>query len=274
MNECIIKINTIEIKNSIFDNIIDRTYVILCCGETPERLKNVEKYIKILKPTRYVDFYYFKGYKNCPKSIHSNNDIINNNITIFKDAISKKYNRILVLEDDFFLHKPLEQKDINNITKFIKKNNPYFYSLGCFGIPTIKTMLNTHQKLTYNMTGGAHANIYNKDLLDKYINYIDNITSDTLYTTTPDFIFSNINNIKTYRYYKPLIYQTFPETNNQKNSWKITLGKFTPIAICGIKILGLNKSEYPGYQILYNLPLVLYIILILLIIYFIIKIIR
>ena len=171
MDECIFKIDTIELNDTIFDSIIDRTYVILCCGEI-----YVKKNINILRPTKYVDLIYFMGYKDCDKSVNTANDLLNNNIYVIKDAIKNNYNRILVLEDDFFLRKPLENKDINNITEFIKENNPDVYTLGCFGIPTISTIMYKHQKLLNNIMTKHEC----KDLFHKYIDFIDNIPKDKI----------------------------------------------------------------------------------------------
>ena len=267
MDECIFKTDTIELSDTIFDSIIDRTYVILCCGEVPERIESVKKNINILRPTKYVDLIYFMGYKDCEKSLNTANDLLNNNIYVIKDAIKNNYNRILVLEDDFFLRKPLENKDINNITEFIKENNPDVYTLGCFGIPTISTIMYKHQKLLNNVMCTSHCNIYSKDLFYKYIDFIDSIPKDKILNVATDIIFSRINDIKGYRYHEPLVFQVFPETENQQNWHLSSSNKFSvPITYNIYKILNLDKKEYPGYQILYKLPIVLYILLFLIII--------
>ena len=114
--------------------------------------------------------------------------------------------------------------------------------------------------------GQSHCNIYNKNLFYKYIDFVDNIPKDKILNFSSDQIFSHINNIKLFRYYEPLIFQLFTETENKKN-WHLVSNKFMVTITTTIhKILNLGKSEYPGYQIFYKLPIVLYILLFLIII--------
>ena len=81
-----------------------------------------------------------------------------------------------------------------------------------------------------------------------------------------DQIFSRINDIKGYRYHEPLVFQVFPETENQQNWHLVSNKSLVSIVLIIHKILNLNKKENPGYQIMYKLPIVLYILLFLIII--------
>ena len=90
-------------------------------------------------------------------------------------------------------------------------------------------------------------------ILDYYTQNYNNITIGI------DTSIANVSDIETYRYYKPLIYQKLPETQNQKEGWDNQIGSFLGfISRFFIKLVGLNKNLEPGYTILYLLPYILY----------------
>ena len=49
MDKCINKIIELTTDEGIFDNIIDCTYVLLCCGPNPQREENVYTQLNLLK---------------------------------------------------------------------------------------------------------------------------------------------------------------------------------------------------------------------------------
>ena len=258
MENCVVKIKQIYIENPIFDDIADCTYVVLCCGDNPKRLPSVLKNIHILKPTTTVKLIYNKGFKDCECSNSVNNDLVNIQSYIFRDAINNNYNRILYLEDDFILKYPIKQEDYLSINKFISKHNPDVYGMGNFGFPRIDYIFSAHEKVVLNFLGMAHCVFYNKNYMYNCLEYYKENSENTM----PDLVTKDIKNIEAYRYYKPLVYQTLPATDNQKNGWAKTMGNFlTSIIILSIKLLGLDNRLEPGYTITYIIPYVFYFII-------------
>lgn len=257
MEACINKIENINIQNSIFDEIIDCTYVILCCGSKPKRLESVLKNIKILRPTKIVKLVYNNGYKNCPLSISVNNDLVNIQKYVFKDSIKEGYNRILYLEDDFELENPIEKNTYQSINNFVKKHNPDIYGLGNFAIPNIQSIFSEHQKVIFNFLALTHALFYNRKAMEELIKYYD--INENNIRIGIDTVISEIEDIKVYRYYKPLVYQKLPATENQIEGWKNQIGFLSNISIFVINLLNLDKMIEPGYTIIYFLPYILYL---------------
>lgn len=267
MESCIYKIENIKLPNTIFDNVCDCTYVILCCGENPKRLPSVIEQIQVLRPTKNIKLIFNKGYKNCPLSCSVNNDLLNIQTYVFKDAISNGYDRILYLEDDFELKSYIPEKSVHSITNFIKQNDPNVYSLGCMSIPTLPTLLNTHQKSLFNMHGLTHALFYNSDFMIKYINYFNTYTGD-ISKVGIDVCLHYIPNISVYRYYKPLVFQKLPSTENQREGWKNQSGEITTwLGVHVIMLLSLDKQLEPGYTVIYVIPYLVYLILFILVVY-------
>jgi len=271
MEDCIYKIKEIYIENPIFDDIADCTYVILCCGKEPLRLPNVMENIKLLNPTHTVKLIYNKGFKNCPLSNTVAHDLVNIQSYVFRDAIKNKYKRILYLEDDFQLKEKIKEKDYKNIINFIQQKNPDVYGLGNCAFPTLISIFKAHEKVLFNFLGLAHAIFYNRNYMYKCLEYYKENGENTM----PDIVTKSIKNIEAYRYYKPLVYQTLPSTDNQKNSWNKTMGNFlSSISLFMIKLLKLDTRLEPGYTIIYFAPYIIYIIIALMIIYIVYKIIQ
>jgi len=263
MENCIYNIKTIELSDTIFDTVCDCTYVILCCGENPYRLPSVLKNIQILRPTRYVKLIFNKGYKQCQLSVSVNNDLVNIQKYVFKDALIKGYKRILYLEDDFQLPKQIIEKDVNNICSFIKNNNPCVYGLGNILFPSPTTIFSYHQKPILNtIFGMAHCLFYNNIGMKACYDYFDNFKGDKR-TLALDTTLCHIPGIDLYRYYKPLVMQTLPPTENQKHGWKYQTGEYgLTIWLKCVRLLNLHRSVYPGFTILYIIPYVIYILVI------------
>jgi len=274
-NNCINKIKYIEYENdTLFDEICDCTYVMLCCGDNPIREENVYKQILKLRPTKNVVIIYFMGYKKCLRSKDSTEDGFNNQMYIFQDALNKNYNRILFLEDDFFLEdKGILNTDIQKINNFISVNNIDVYGLGNFIIPTVVTLFKTHQKAYKNFMGMSHAIFYSKKYMINVLNYVilkinkEQGINNLKYGYMWDLLTCEIPDINVYRYYKPIIYQLFNNSDNQINCWKKYIGGFmSEIANRGIKTIKLDKKAQPGFNIMYKSPIIIYIIIIILII--------
>ena len=275
MDQCINKMLHIETDGGIFDEIIDCTYVLLCCGKNPQREENVYTQLEILNPSKHIIIVYNSGYKLCKYSSSSSDDLRNAQLYIFNHALDNNYKRILYLEDDFYLSQQIPNKDIDSITHFITKEDPTIYGLGNLILPSLSTLFSKHQKALGNLVYISHAIIYNQNYMKNAILFKANNPKNYMI----DQITKHIPNSKNYRYYKALIYQTFPVTDNQVNSWEIMFPK--PLKKIGmnslekfIKTTKLDKTHEPGFNILYLLPYIFYgiiFILVLLLLFFIYK---
>ena len=260
MEKCIITIKEISFTKGNFDRVTDCTYVLLCCGPNPPREESVYHSINILKPTKLVKLVYNSGYKNCECSNTAQEDMGKAQLYIFEDALKNSYKRILFLEDDFLVKKKLDRDDIYSITKFIYKQDPSVYGLGNFSIPTLDTMFSQHQRVVGNLLGMAHAVMYNAQYMRKVRRYYKK--HDTI--IMHDILTGKIDNIRNYKYYKPLIYQTFPATDNQQKCWQNMFPGWCAKGLVrfimfSIKLLKLDTQLQPGYNIIYCLPYVVYI---------------
>ena len=139
-------------------------------------------------------------------------DLIDCFIHIFKDAEQKKYNNILILEDDFiFSEEVKKQNNIEKVTSFINNctnsGQNFMYLLGCVPYLQIPSIIHNHTRVIAST--GTHASIYSKKFREETMKITqDKIDDWDLYT--------NFNCPYTFRYiYKiPLCYQLFYETDN------------------------------------------------------------
>ena len=260
MTECIHKINIIELNDTYFDSICDCTYIMLCCGDNPYREQRVIRELSKLKPTKTVKLFYFNGFKKCGRRSPTE-DAFHSQRLIFEDAIKNGFKRILFLEDDFEVHE-ISADDVKSIVAFMNDKNPDVYGLGNACIPSIGTLFKHHQRSLFNHLGMAHCVFYNQNYMRNFLDYYDKHK----YVLMHDLIVAKIPNIIAYRYYKPLVCQTFPQTKNQLLSWREQMGVCGGIAIIGVRLTGLHKSFEPGYTIIYMIPYVLYSIVLIMLI--------
>ena len=238
---------------------VDATYIIHLEGNE-KRHKNIIDQLTLYHPTKIVHIVFNKGYKKCdkPKIKNSVEDLIDTYLYILNDA--KKYNTILILEDDFMFHKDVKNHT-TNIDTFVKSHDTFIYRLGC--IPNIQIPYNMY---TYRgISGGAHCILYSKTIRNKILNDKKRITDWDIYIN-----FFSIN----YIYYTPICYQLFPNTEN-RNNWGIdnAIDYFIAqyIIIIIISLLKLDTSVEPGYSILYFTSKLIPVMLFILAIYYLIK---
>lgn len=184
--------------------------------------------------------------------------------------IKKKYENILILEDDFIFSPKIKNSlHLKNVNNFLYKNKEYnfIYLLGA--IPGLQIPFDYYNNIIYSSCG-THAVIYSKKNRDETLNYIisHNITDWDIYD---NFKFNR------YTYYIPLCYQLFPDTENKKNWGRdkgVLLVYSTSIQKIIFNFLNLDKKCEPGYsyfyyfsKILFYLLLILFLILLYFIIY-------
>jgi hypothetical protein len=258
-NKCYKK-ELIKFDSGLYDDSIDCAYILYLEGNNDRYLKLMEQ-IKKYPLTKNIYLLRNKGYKNCKKNVDvtiPTHDCIYSHYEAYVHAELNEFNNIIVLEDDFIFDKDIDnEENINAINSFLnkKKNTNFIYLFG-----TIPIIINKRDFYHYETTffGGAHTYVISKKCRQKilnqnkqdFINYID-------------FEGNLVNNSdKVYMFYKPLSYQTFPVTENQK-IWKNMYGNIMYyIYVYSIKVLKLDKQVQPGYDIVYFLAKLLPIIVV------------
>jgi len=253
----------IELDEGYLDDSVDATYIIHLEGNK-ERLQNIHLQLHKYHVTKLNYIVVNKGYKKCDKDLPQQVpavDLIDAFLTVFKDAKEKKYNNILVLEDDFFYDKCIKDPKIHNeINTFLNKNKDkeVMYYLGC--IPYLQIPLSTHNRLL--LSTGTHACIYTKPLYEKILK--DDIYSHFSSLMNPDWDYYCNRYIVRYTYYTPLCYQLFPNTQNSKH-WEKNFFNFGVVIKYMLDGLLLNTQVYPGYNYCYLISkLQLFIVILLL----------
>ena len=226
------------VNNETIFSTVDATYIIHLKGNG--RYKNVKKQLKQYPLTKNVHIVVNKGYKKYKKpNVDSpRKDVLHAYMFCFEHA--KQYNNILILEDDFIIDPSLyTHKD--NINTFVKTHIDFVYRLGC--IPFALIPYDTNNYIGFMM--GAHAIIYSTSIRTQLLK-----NQDEMYKSDYDVY---LNLYFNYVYYTPVIYQLYPETENQK--------KWGDFNVC-TKILGyilknvfhlllLDKQVNPGYDFFY-----------------------
>lgn len=234
--------------NSPIFNNVDATYIIHLEGNG--RLDHIEQQLKYYHPTKIVYIVFNKGFKKCEKNQHINKpplDLIDAFFQCFKDANSKNYGNILILEDDFIFDKEiLNIHHSNKIDDFLyeknKKEEIYVYYIGA--ITYLQSAFGDyHNRLIFST--GTQSCIYSKG----FINYLlNNVKQETINDWD---IYINFNYIR-YKYYIPLCYQTFPETENCKywDQGSLFLKYVLKILKYNMSIMKLDIQPQPGFNIM------------------------
>jgi hypothetical protein len=241
------KLKEYNFNDPIF-NSIDATYIIHLEGNG--RLDHIEQQLKYYHPSKTVYILFNKGFKKCEKSKYINKppiDLIDAFFQCFKDANNKNYENILILEDDFIFDKEiLNRQHPNKIDNFIheknKKKEIYIYYIGT--ITYLQSAFGDyHNRLIFST--GTQSCIYSKG----FINYLlNNVKQETINDWD---IYINFNYIR-YKYYIPLCYQTFPETENLKywDQDSIFLKYVLKILKYNKSIMKLDIQPQPGFNIM------------------------
>jgi hypothetical protein len=245
MNECY-KFDERNFKDSIFKNI-DVTYIVHL--ENNGRLTHIESQLQKYHPTKKIYILFNKGYKQCKKKDYidtSVKDLIDAFYTIFIHAREKKYNNILILEDDFIFDEKINENNNHSekIDEFIENNKEtiFLYYLG--SITWMQTYFNEYNNRLILSTG-THACIYSKKTRE-YI--LDNIEQKSVCDWD---VFLNTNFINRFKYFIPLCYQTFPDTENSKHwhrgSYLLYIIVFIQRSL--FKYLNLSNDVEPGFSV-------------------------
>ena len=236
-----------EFSNPIF-NSVDATYIIHLEGNG--RLDGMKEQLKYYHPSKTVYILFNKGFKKCEKDKHINKpplDLIDAFFQCFKDANSKNYENILILEDDFIFDKEiLNRQHSNRIDNFLYekkiKQKIYVYYIGT--LTYLQTAFGDyHNRLIFST--GTQSCIYSKG----FINYLlNNVKQETINDWD---IYINFNYTR-YKYYISLCYQTFPETDNLKywGQGSLFLKYIIKIFKYNMSIMKLDIQPQPGFNIM------------------------
>ncbi len=171
----------------------------------------------ILNIARKTIVQYNKGYKKCPKTCGSQKidttwkDLNYSNLTVFNN-FKKQYNNVLILEEDAEPFKNITEDDLKELNNYIL--NPQFIpiTLGSFSffLPT----KNRHIRKSFlqdRFFGSTQAIIWNLNDIDTFSNKIIETGCSKGHWDNAYVGKLNINT-----FYKPIIVQKFPQTENRK----------------------------------------------------------
>jgi hypothetical protein len=232
----------------VLEDSIEATYVIHLEGNG--RLERVMEQLKTFQPTKHVYILHNKGYKKCTKPSFIDKpplDLVDANLHIFRHAKENGYGNILVLEDDFmFDTQILQPQHRDEISGFLSqhKKEDFFYLLGC--VPIIMIPVD-YQARHFHVIGMVmHSVVYSRTHREKLL--------DAKQAQIGDWDIYQLLDTGKYCYYKPLCYQLFPVTENQK-TWAADyplLTPFIPLAVGIIKMLKMDTQAEPGYSYFYT----------------------
>lgn len=248
-----------EYKKGILDDFVDATYIITM--KNSKRIINIEAQLKKYIPTKKIYIVYNNGYKTCNKILPLYKppyDISDAYFHTLYHSVENKFNNILILEDDFIFSDNINNKIIQNeIKNTLDKNinNKIYFNLGPIPIlfyPNINPFNNIYKGIITTMTQGV---IYNKSIRNDILKYKDDINIRHNIRHWDVFISGTYT---TYFYKLPIIYQTFPQTENQ-SYWVSDNKKDLRNIICKYlvtKFMLLTKLDIqpePGFTIIYNI---------------------
>jgi hypothetical protein len=262
-------------NGGFFDSFLDATYIITMTGSN--RNNNYEKQLREYIPTKYIYIVHNEGYKKCTKYLYKQEtpyDLIDANLNIMNHSLTNNYNNILILEDDFIFNSDMiKLETINEIKTFFynNQNKDFYFNLG--PVPFLYYIIPNKSIYRGIYTLCNQGVIYKKNIIKKILNDNNNINK---YSHIDNYIAQNYIH---YFYKTPLIIQTFPTTENQKN-WgdhqnKIMNKYLVDLFKLNISIFKINSNPMEGWYNLYNFLFIinyLFLIIIIIIIFYICKI--
>ena len=205
-------------KQSLFAaNVINASYVLIM--ENSDQEYDMQEQLDFHKPTSTVVIQYNKGFKSCDKTKlikpKISFDLAHSYFKAFEHALSKRFDRVLIFEEDFFLEN-YTKHDIQNISTFLADKKPDVYSLGTVQLRDAKwTQEGPHIKALEHMFC-SHAVIYSRTYMQQYILAYEN--NPELFIKVDghvDHIWGYLTNTR-YMYFKPIAFQLVRLTENMK----------------------------------------------------------
>lgn len=179
----------------------------------------------------------------CEKTTRA--DICHSLDAAFRLAVSSRFSRVLVLEDDFFIGSRAEaaaaREATRPISEFMAGREFDTYNIGRIAFCGWPCGKGSWRALIH---GSAHGVVYSNRFMRLYI---DQHSKDPAsIARVGNDAWWNRSDMIHYVYKDPLVFQTFPLTDNRM-TWN------SPIVDFGIRYLGLDVCHQPGYSILSTL---------------------
>jgi hypothetical protein len=238
----------------LLDLSVDATYIIHL--KNNGRLVDIQNQLSSVQPTSIVYIVHNQGFKKCNKKLIeqiSYQDLSDAFLQCFKHADEQGYGNILILEDDFIFSEEIKNGEhLDRVNSFLleKKSEEFIYYLGCIPILISPCQFDFQQYYSFKSLC-THAIVYSQKSrtvkLDLNYKHWDVIIDKCIQSK--------------YLYYKPLCYQTFPETENKSNWAEKDNAIIFTVKDWIIQGLNLDKEPEPGYAIIYTLSKFLAIIL-------------
>lgn len=261
----------LQFEKGLYDGSIDATYILYLEGNL-DRYNQIMKQIKKYPTTKNIFLIVNKGYKKCKKNViitNSTHDCTYSHLEAYAHAENNNFNNILILEDDFIFDEDIDNSiNIKEINTFLnkKKNENFMYFFG--GCPLIVNQIHDnlfHYKCTFIYT--AHGYVSSKKFRQKILSF-----DKQKFVNDLNFENNLGKNTNQYMFYKPLIYQIFPLTENKK-IWGSAFGLKSKLCLYLIDIFNLDKEYKKPYAIMYYVTknLIMLITLLILCIFIIFK---
>jgi hypothetical protein len=249
MNAGCYRYEVIDMKtNGYLGEIIDCAYV-LAMEDSP-RIKTILQRLQFAIPCRKVVIQYNKGYKRCnkpnlkkQKSLYDITDAYYHAFYHYKNNTSKRYERVMILEDDF-IFTPLikEKKTLSDIKGIISSKKPDILQLGhILSIYNPFYLFHSNYNFKKHLYAlSAHCVIYSKIFIDKFTG--DYSIGKFPYDHYDKALSSEYSNIWVYN--EPLGVQPCEKTENS-NSWNIKGISITKLMLFFIDKYKLHDSNNP-----------------------------
>lgn len=198
----------IQLNSGALDGAVSKAYLLtMVDSKRPWREK-----LRDFPLCSSVTVIYNHGFRNCQKQLLtqiSYCDLQDAFAYICRDAVAREYDNILVLEDDFVVL-DRDQAHYHSVNNFLLSRSFDVYNLGPSTVFSTLPPIFSHNRCLFFRT--THAVIYSRRYLQWYLDH------GLRKAEHLDETFNNLSTVK-FAYYKPLIGQTFPMTENRLN-WK------------------------------------------------------
>jgi hypothetical protein len=259
-------------KAGYLDSFVDATYVITI--PYSKRDLTIRERLLNYTPTKKVYILHNKTFKKCKKQLKKNlppYDLKDAYFTVMKHSLRNNYKNILILEDDFIFGDNLKNPFILNEISHnmdLNKNKPYYYNLGALPIlfyPNLDVSYNIDRNTHYGMFEvGSSAIIYNRQIQR------DILKNENTNVKHWDFFISLYYPHGFYN--KPLTYQVYERTENQKY-WTcddvdtVMCRTLDKMQTQFLKSFDLDKNAHNGYHTFFKMSFILHYLLIIIILF-------
>ena len=227
-------------KTGVFDPVAEHCIVLAM----PRRAERAIRNIRNDAPHSHITFQLNPGMESkpdlCDKTTRA--DICHALDAAFRMSLAKRYSTVLVLEDDFFLGSPTEvaaaRKAAQPIAEFLSDREFDTYNLGRVAFCGWPCGKGSWRALLH---GAAHGVVYSERFMRAFTE--QHAKDPASIARVGNDAWWNRADMVHYVYKDPLVFQTFPVTENRR-MWT------GPLVDIGIRALGLDVCHQPGYSVL------------------------